>query len=58
MAWLAVVALLTVIFAFWGTSLLGGTSHSLDDLKLKIPGEESGLAPAASPPEQPTKPAE
>jgi ABC-type transport system involved in cytochrome c biogenesis permease subunit len=49
MAWLAVAALLTVVFAFWGTSLLGGTSHSLDDLRLKIPGEESGLAPEASP---------
>jgi hypothetical protein len=52
MAWLAVAALLTVVFAFWGTSLFGGTSHSLDDLKLKIPGEESGLAPESSPPER------
>jgi len=31
MAWLAVAALITVLFAFWGTNLLGGTSHSLDD---------------------------
>jgi cytochrome c-type biogenesis protein CcsB len=58
MAWLAVAALLTVVFAFWGTSLLGGTSHSLDDLKLKIPGEETGLAPDPSPPEQPSMPVE
>jgi cytochrome c-type biogenesis protein CcsB len=53
MAWLAVAALLTVLFAFWGTNLFGGTSHSLDDLRLKAPGEEAGLAPAPSPPEQP-----
>ena len=39
MAWLAVAALLTVLFAFWGTNLLGGTSHSLDDLQLKTPEE-------------------
>jgi cytochrome c-type biogenesis protein CcsB len=39
MAWLAIGALVTVLFAFWGTNLLGGTSHSLDDLKLKIPEE-------------------
>lgn len=39
MAWLAVATLLTVLFAFWGTSLLGSTSHSLDDLSLKIPVE-------------------
>jgi cytochrome c-type biogenesis protein CcsB len=39
MAWLAVGTLVTVLFAFWGTNLLGGTSHSLDDLSLKIPGE-------------------
>jgi len=58
MAWLSVAALLTVVFAFWGTSLFGGTSHSLDDLRLKAPGEEAGLAPAPSPPEQPAKPAE
>jgi ABC-type transport system involved in cytochrome c biogenesis permease subunit len=53
MAWLAVAALLTVLFAFWGTNLFGGTSHSLDDLRLKAPGEEAGLVPAPSPPEQP-----
>jgi ABC-type transport system involved in cytochrome c biogenesis permease subunit len=52
MAWLAVAALPTVLFAFWGTSMLGGTSHSLDDLRLKAPGEEAGLAPAPSPPEE------
>jgi cytochrome c-type biogenesis protein CcsB len=45
MAWLAVGALVTVIFAFWGTNLMGGTSHSLDDLRLKAPGEEAGLVP-------------
>jgi hypothetical protein len=28
-----------VIFAFWGTSLLGATGHSLDDLKLRTPTE-------------------
>jgi cytochrome c-type biogenesis protein CcsB len=39
MAWLAVAALATVLFAFWGTNLLGGTSHSLDDLKLRAPEE-------------------
>ncbi len=39
MAWLAVVALISVIFAFWGTSLLGNTGHSLDDLKLRTPTE-------------------
>lgn len=39
MAWLAVIALITVIFAFWGTSLLGDTGHSLDDLKLRVPAE-------------------
>jgi cytochrome c-type biogenesis protein CcsB len=53
MAWLAVVTLVTVLFAFWGTNLFGGTSHSLDDLRLKVPGEEAGLAPAPSPPESP-----
>ena len=41
MAWLAIGTLVTVLFAFWGTSLLGGTSHSLDDLSLKIPAEET-----------------
>ncbi len=40
MAWLAVGTLVTVLFAFWGTNLLGGTSHSLDDLKLKTPVEK------------------
>jgi cytochrome c-type biogenesis protein CcsB len=34
MAWLAVTALVTVLFAFWGTNLLGTTSHSLDDLRV------------------------
>ncbi len=53
MAWLAVAALVTVLFAFWGTNLVGGTSHSLDDLRLKTPGEEAGLAPVPLPPEQP-----
>jgi cytochrome c-type biogenesis protein CcsB len=42
MAWLAIGTLVTVLFAFWGTSMLGGTSHSLDDLSLKIPAEETG----------------
>jgi cytochrome c-type biogenesis protein CcsB len=41
MAWLAVATLVTVLFAFWGTSMLGGTSHSLDDLSLKTPIEET-----------------
>jgi cytochrome c-type biogenesis protein CcsB len=39
MAWLAVGALATVLVAFWGTNLLGTTSHSLDDLKLRAPVE-------------------
>jgi ABC-type transport system involved in cytochrome c biogenesis permease subunit len=51
MAWLAVVALLAVVFAFWGTNLMGGTSHSLDDLRLKAPGEEAGLVPEQPPAE-------
>ena len=42
MAWLAVWALLTVIIAFWGTSLFGGTQHSLDDLKLRTPEATTG----------------
>jgi cytochrome c-type biogenesis protein CcsB len=58
MAWLAVAALLTVVFAFWGTSLMGGTSHSLDDLRLKVPAEEAGLLPAPSPAELPARPPE
>jgi cytochrome c-type biogenesis protein CcsB len=37
MASLAVAALVTVLFAFWGTNLLGPTSHSLDDLRLRVP---------------------
>jgi cytochrome c-type biogenesis protein CcsB len=41
MAWLAVGALVTVVIAFWGTSLMGPTSHSLDDLKLRVPEETS-----------------
>jgi len=53
MAWLSIAALLTVVFAFWGTNLFGGTSHSLDDLRLKAPGEEAGLAPAPTAPEPP-----
>jgi hypothetical protein len=53
MAWLAVAALLTVVFAFWGTNLMGGTSHSLDDLRSKMPGEEAGLAPPPTQPEPP-----
>jgi hypothetical protein len=53
MAWLEIGALLTVVFAFWGTNLFGGTSHSLDDLRLKAPGGEAGPAPAPAPPEQP-----
>ena len=39
MAWLSVVFLASVLFAFWGTNLVGGTKHSLDDLKLKTPVE-------------------
>ena len=39
MAWLAVAALLTVVFAFWGTNLIGDTKHSLDDLQLRTPVE-------------------
>ncbi len=41
MAWLSVGILVTVLFAFWGTSMLGSTSHSLDDLSLKIPIEQT-----------------
>ncbi len=41
MAWLAVAALVTVLFAFWGTNLLGGTSHSLDDLSVRTPPAET-----------------
>jgi cytochrome c-type biogenesis protein CcsB len=41
MAWLAVVTLVTVLFAFWGTNLLGGTSHSLDDLSVRTPTAET-----------------
>jgi len=37
MAWLAIGALVTVLFAFWGTNLIGETSHSLDDLQLRVP---------------------
>ncbi len=37
MAWLAVATLVTVLIAFWGTNLLGTTSHSLDDLRLRAP---------------------
>ena len=39
MAWLAVVTLVTVLFAFWGTNLFGGTSHSHDDLRLRVAPE-------------------
>jgi len=39
MAWIAAGTLVTVLFAFWGTSMSGSTSHSLDDLSLKIPEE-------------------
>ena len=39
MAWLAIGTLVTVLFAFWGTNLMGKTSHSLEDLKLKAPVE-------------------
>jgi len=53
MAWLSISALATVVFAFWGTNLLGGTSHSLDDLRLKAPGQEAGLAPPPSAPGPP-----
>ncbi len=37
MAWLSVGALVTVLIAFWGTSVMGPTSHSLDDLRLRVP---------------------
>ena len=37
MAWLAVATLITVLIAFWGTSLMGPTGHSLDDLRLRTP---------------------
>jgi cytochrome c-type biogenesis protein CcsB len=39
MAWLAIGTLVTVLLAFWGTNLLGSTSHSLDDLSLRVPVE-------------------
>ncbi len=41
MAWLAVGTLVTVLFAFWGTNLLGSTSHSLDDLSLRAAPEQT-----------------
>ena len=41
MAWMAIATLVTVLFAFWGTNLLGETSHSLNDLKLKAPVERA-----------------
>jgi cytochrome c-type biogenesis protein CcsB len=41
MAWLSITILITVLFAFWGTNLLGSTSHSLDDLSLRVPEETS-----------------
>jgi cytochrome c-type biogenesis protein CcsB len=37
MAWLAVGSLVTVLFAFWGTTMFGTTTHSLDDLSLRVP---------------------
>ena len=37
MAWLAVATLVTIVIAFWGTNLMGTTSHSLDDLQLRLP---------------------
>lgn len=43
MAWLAVATLVTVLVAFWGTNLIGTTSHSLDDLRLRTPPEEGGM---------------
>jgi cytochrome c-type biogenesis protein CcsB len=44
MAWLAVGSLATVLVAFWGTTILGTTSHSLDDLKLRVPAEAADQA--------------
>jgi cytochrome c-type biogenesis protein CcsB len=41
MAWMAVGALVTVLFAFWGTTLMGATGHSLDDLSVRVPPEEA-----------------
>jgi len=39
MAWLAMAFLAGVLIAFWGTSLFGTTSHSLDDLRLRTSQE-------------------
>lgn len=39
MAWLAVAALVTVLFSFWGTSIFSPTNHSLDDLRLRTTQE-------------------
>jgi len=36
MAWLALGAMATVLIAFWGTTLLGPSTHSLDDLRLRV----------------------
>jgi hypothetical protein len=38
---MAVGALVTVLFAFWGTTLMGATGHSLDDLSVRVPPEEA-----------------
>jgi len=42
MAWIALVSLATVLIAFWGTTLMGPTSHSLDDLRLRAPAGDAG----------------
>jgi len=42
MAWMSLGAMATVLVAFWGTTLLGPTSHSLDDLRLRMPAVDSG----------------
>jgi cytochrome c-type biogenesis protein CcsB len=42
MSWLAVGSLVTVLLAFWGTTILGPTSHSMDDLRLRVPEQTEG----------------
>jgi len=41
MAWLAIGSLATVLLAFWGTTMFGTTSHSLDDLRLRVPEQSA-----------------
>jgi ABC-type transport system involved in cytochrome c biogenesis permease subunit len=54
MAIASILILITVLFAFWGTSIIGETAHSLDDLKLKTP---EVTAPEVTAPKVKTVPA-